>query len=153
MKLKSYKSWSSSSLTSWCYCCLIKPESSFISRDWHRICASLHLSLGPPCTFCCAGLETDWKVLMSLLGKKEKMVPVRLSLKQQKDYSAGTKTSCSHRAYIYTVRGGYNHHMRHVFALALHWPGTCQDEQQFSTTLWKKIVHGRSAGVTCRYRD
>lgn len=55
---------------------------------------------------------------MSLLKKKKK-VPVRLSLKYQQDYSAGTKTSCSHRGYIYAARGGYNHHICHIFTLAL----------------------------------
>jgi len=50
---------------------------------------------------------------------KKIVVPMRLSLKYQEDYSAGPKIS--YRGYVCAVRDGYNPHVCYILTLALCW--------------------------------
>lgn len=135
MKPKSYKTWPRCSLGLRC-CILIKLQNNCIAKYWYMICVSPHRNLVPSCT----GLLCAPGQIQKLAGRsschcwKKKMVPVRLSLKYQRDYSVGTEISCSHRGYIYTVRGGYNHHVCHIFTCAgCAGSGKCQDEQPYGS--------------------
>lgn len=84
------------------------------------------------------------------------MVPVRLSLKYQEDYPAGTKISCSHRGYISNASSGYNHHVPHILISSVLAQAHARVSSHMAATPcnpMEKNCSWQICGVTWSYRN
>lgn len=108
--------------------------------------------------FCCAllGRSRSWLEGVYVTKEKKQMVPVRLSLKYQEDYPAGTKISCSHRGYISNASSGYNHHVPHILISSVLAQAHARVSSHMAATPcnpMEKNCSWQICGVTWSYRN
>lgn len=125
LKLYTQKTWSQKSCKTWPRCSLALQcyfltqfENNCFSKDWCMIDLCLTSAWLYLVQFChgLQGRNRSWLEDPHVaIGKK--MVSVKMSLKYQKGFSAGTKISCGHRGCTYTARGACNLHVSHALTL------------------------------------